>query len=150
MNTETSSAKKIKSILAQTKTIAIVGLSPKQDRASYRVAKYLMEAGFNIIPVNPGQKTILDLKCYPNLSAIEEQVDIVNIFRKSDYVSKIVQEAIQCQSKVIWMQQGIINMEAAIEAKEAGMEVIMDKCIKIEHQQLLAGKLTPQRTIFTI
>ena len=113
----------------------VVGVSDKPDRDSHRVAKYLMEAGFDVIPVNPKIDNFLGSKAYPNLLSIplEKDIDVVNIFRKSSEVLPVVEEAIKIGAKVIWMQLGIINEEAAHMAKEAGIEVIMDKCIKIVH-----------------
>ena len=121
-------------IFANMKTIAVVGLSPKENRPSNIVARYLMDADYTVIPVNPGHEEILAQKCYPNLSAIEQQVDIVDIFRRADQVEPVVAEAVAIGAKVIWMQEGIVNTQAAELAQKAGLQVIMDKCIKIEHQ----------------
>ena len=126
----------IKNILSSYKTIAIVGLSPKSGRPSYQVASYMLEAGYRIIPVNPGQSEILGLPCYPNLASIPEPVDIVDIFRRPADIPPIVAEAVKIKAKVIWMQQGIINNEAAELARQAGLTVIMDRCIKTDHAEL--------------
>jgi len=124
-------------LLRQSKTIAIVGLSPKEARPSNMVARYLIDAGFNVIPVNPGQEEILGLKCYAKLSEISEPVDIVNIFRRSEDVLPIVEEALESTGvKGIWMQQGIINNEAEELARAKGLVVVMDRCIKIDHQAM--------------
>jgi len=127
----------IRRILQDSKTIAVVGLSPKPQRPSHRVARYLMEAGYSIIPVNPGQDTILGLTCYPNLRAIPTPVDMVDIFRKSETVLPIVDDALAIGAKFIWMQAGIVNEEAAAKAEEAGLIVVMDRCTKIDHMNLL-------------
>ena len=127
----------IRRILKDSKTIAVVGLSPKPHRPSHQVARYLMEAGYTIIPVNPGQDTVLGLPCYPNLKVIPGPVDMVDIFRRSEFVLPIVEDAISIGVKFIWMQEGIINEVAAKKAEEAGLSVIMDRCTKIDHMNLL-------------
>ncbi len=123
-------------VLQPAQTVAVVGLSPKQDRPSNMVARYLIQAGYKVIPVNPGQGTILDRICYPDLSSIPEDIDIVNIFRKPEQVPPIVAEAIAKGCKTVWMQLGIVNEEGAKLAQSAGITVIMDRCIKIEHQKI--------------
>lgn len=127
----------IRRILRDSKTIAVVGLSPKPQRPSHQVARYLMAAGYIIIPVNPGQDTILGLPCYPSLKAIPTQVDMVDIFRRPEAVLPIVEDAIAIGAKFIWMQEGIVNKEAAAKAEAAGLIVIMDRCSKIDHMNLL-------------
>ena len=126
----------IKKLLATTTTIAVVGLSPKESRPSNMVARYLIEAGYTVIPVNPGQEEILGLPCYPDLKSIPGPVDIVNIFRRSEDVPPIVAEAITIGAKAIWMQEGVIHAEAAQTAKAAGLVVVMDRCIKTVHHDL--------------
>ncbi len=128
---------KIESILQCSRTIAIVGLSPKKERPSNMVGRYLLEAGYTVIPVNPGQSEILGLPCYSTLSDIGKQVDMVDIFRRSEDVPPIVEEAVALGAKTIWMQQGIINKAAAELARQAGLDVIMDRCIKVDHSNLL-------------
>ena len=127
----------IKKILGECRTIAVVGLSPKKSRPSNMVARYLIEAGFTVIPVNPGQDEILGRTCYPSLTAIPEPVDLVDIFRKSSDVPPVVEEAIRIKAKAVWLQEGIVNEEAAQKAREAGLDVVMDRCIKIDHMNLL-------------
>ena len=124
-------------LLKSCQTIAVVGLSPKENRPSNDVARYLIKAGFTVIPVNPGQDEILGLKCYPNLTAIPVKVDLVNIFRRSEDVEPVVDEALEIRAKGVWMQQGIVNEEAAAKAKAAGLQVIMDRCIKVEHANIV-------------
>lgn len=129
----------LRRILAESKTIAVVGLSDKWHRPSNFAAKYLKDHGYKIIPVNPGQKEILGEKCYPSLLDIQEKVDVVDIFRKPEDVPPIVEDAIKIGAKVIWMQIGVINEEAAKRARDAGLEVVMNRCMKIEHARLFGG-----------
>ncbi len=117
----------------------MVGISPKKHRPSHQVTRYLFDAGFTVVPVNPGQNEILGLPCYPDLLSIDRSIDIVNIFRRSEHVLPIVRDAITIGAKVIWMQEGIINDSAAEVARQAGLQVIMDRCIKIDHMQFAAG-----------
>jgi len=129
----------IKQTLERCRTVAVVGISPKEDRPSYRVASYLKSQGYRIIPVRPESETILGEKVYPSLLEIpgEIEIDIVDIFRKSEEVFPIVEEAIQRRAKTVWMQEGVIHPEAAHQAEKAGLKVVMDRCIKKEHQRLL-------------
>lgn len=129
--------KKIRRILGDSKTIAIVGLSPKPHRPSHQVAQYLKTSGYTIIPVNPGHDTLLGLTCYPNLQAIPIPVDLVDIFRRPEAITDIVDDAIAIGAKYIWMQEGIINNEAAAKAEAAGLLVVMNRCTKIDHMNLL-------------
>ena len=130
----------IEGILKRAKTVAVVGLSPKADRPSYGVASYLKEQGYRIIPVNPAADEVLGEKCYPDLSSIEEKVDVVDIFRRAEDVPPIVEEAIRTGAETVWMQEGIVNEEAAARAREAGLEVVMDRCMLKEHKRLGLGK----------
>lgn len=125
-------------LLEKSKTIAVVGLSPKENRPSNMVGRYLIEAGYTIYPVNPGQSEILGQQCYPDLRSLPFSVDIVDIFRKSEEILPIVEEIISLPSlpKGIWMQQGIKNDEAAELARSRGIVVVMDSCIKVEHEKL--------------
>lgn len=123
-------------ILNQYRTVAIVGASPNPERPSYRVASYLMEHGYQVIPVNPNAPVILGNTSYPDLSSIPEKIEVVDIFRKSEEVMPIVEEAIKIGAKVVWMQEGVINEEAAAKARDAGLLVVMDKCMLKEHQRL--------------
>jgi predicted CoA-binding protein len=130
-------SEEIKAILENHRTVAIVGLSPKPERDSYKVAKYLKEKHYRIVPVNPGQKEILGEKSYPNLKAIPFPVDIVDVFRKPDAIPPIVDDAIEIGAKTVWMQLGLAHNQAADKARKAGLEVVMNKCIKIEHMNML-------------
>jgi uncharacterized protein len=124
---------KIEQILKISKTIAVVGLSADRGKASYQVADYLQRNGYTIYPVNPKYKEILGRRCYACLNEIPDIIDIVDIFRKPAFITPIVKESIEIGVKVIWMQLGIINEEAAQIARHAGLQVIMDRCLKIEH-----------------
>ncbi|WP_042315373.1 CoA-binding protein [Desulfofarcimen acetoxidans] len=131
------SEQEIKFLLQNSKKIAIVGLSNKPERDSYMVAAYLKKQGYKIFPVNPGIKEVLGEKAYPSLSDIPEPVDIVNIFRRSSDVPPIIAEAIRLKEKSVWLQLGIVNEEAAQAARAAGLTVVMDRCIKVDHYRLL-------------
>ncbi|HXX21473.1 MAG TPA: CoA-binding protein [Candidatus Acidoferrum sp.] len=120
-------------LLKTSKTIAIVGLSSRHHRPSYGVAEYLKSAGYRIIPVNPAETEILGEKCYARLEDIPEHVDIVDIFRRSEFVPDIVESAIRIGAKGIWMQEGVMHPEAAERARRAGLFVIMNACILKEH-----------------
>jgi len=127
----------IEDLLRSTRTIAVVGFSPKENRPSHMVGKYLMDAGFTVYPVNPGVSRLLGQVSYPNLASIPGPVDVVDIFRRSENVLPIVEAAIAIQAKAVWMQQGIVNIEAAALAEKAGLQVVMDRCIKIDHTNLI-------------
>ncbi len=128
-------------ILKTYKTIAVVGVSDKPNRPSHTVAKYMIEAGYNIIPVNPFLQEVFGLRCYPSLSDLPNElkasVEIVNIFRKPGDVPEIVDQAIEIGAKSIWMQLGITNEEAAEKAKQAGLSVVQNHCIAVDHQNYL-------------
>jgi predicted CoA-binding protein len=126
-------------LLKTAKTIAVVGLSPKASRPSNMVARYLMAAGYIVYPVNPGQDEVLGVRCYPSLGALPSSVDIVDIFRKPEEVMGIVEEALGMKPLplAIWMQQGIVHHQAGEVALSQGVFVVMDRCIKIDHQNLL-------------
>lgn len=125
-----------KEILNSSRVVAVVGLSPKPDRPSYRVAGYLKEQGYRIIPVNPGAREILGEPSYPDLASISEPVDVVDIFCSSEEVPAIVEEAIKIGAKAVWMQEGVINDKAAARARSAGLLVVMDRCMLKEHRKL--------------
>jgi len=129
----------IKEILENSKTIAIVGLSDKPERDSYRVAEYLKGHGYTIIPVNPTRPEILGEKSYPDLASIPVPVDIVDIFRNIEAIPAIVDEAIEIRAKIVWMQLGLAHNASARKAMEAGLVAVQSKCLKIEHQKLAAG-----------
>ena len=130
-----------KEILSFSRVVAVVGLSAKLDRPSYKVASYLKEQGYKIIPVNPAEKKILGELCYPDLASVPELVDVVDVFRRSEEVLPIVEEAIRIGAKAVWMQEGVINKAAAARAREAGLLVVMDKCMRKEHQRLKGKRI---------
>ena len=131
------SDKLLKEILEEAKTIAVVGASPKPWRDSGRIAEFLVASGYKVFPVNPAYQEVLGMKCYPDLKSIPERIDIVNVFRESSAVPEIVNEAIGIAAPTIWLQQGVINDAAAMEAEAAGMNVIMDHCILVDHRRLI-------------
>ena len=135
-----NSDKVMKEILLSAKTIASFGLSSNQDKESYWIVSYLKEQGYRIIPVNPTATEILGEKVYPDLESIPEKVDIVQVFRKSEDVPPVVDSAIKIGAKVVWMQEGIVNEEAAQKAREAGLKVVMDACMRATHRHLIGPK----------
>ena len=126
----------IPELLKSSHTIAVVGLSPNPMRPSNGVAEYLKRAGYHIIPVNPNESEVLGEKCYPSLEAIPEKIDMVDIFRRPEYVPEIVESAIRVGAKAVWMQEGVIHEAAAKRARKAGLEVVMDRCTLKEHRKL--------------
>jgi predicted CoA-binding protein len=130
-----SSLTDVKEVLRMAKNIAVVGFSPKKNRPSNVVGCYLIQAGFRVFPVNPGHNEICGVRCHPDLASIQEPVDVVNIFRRSEEVLPVVKDAIGIGAKAIWMQQGIVNYEAAELAEKAGLLVVMDRCLQIDHMQ---------------
>jgi len=117
----------------------VVGLSANWYRPSYFAAKYLIDHGYEVIPVNPNYEEVLGRKCYPDLESLTEEVDVVDIFQKPDRVPALVEGAIGIGAKVIWMQIGVVHEEAARRAREAGLEVVMNRCMKIEYARLFGG-----------
>jgi uncharacterized protein len=124
---------KIGEIFKNCKTIAVVGLSADESRPSHRIARYLQGCGFKVIPVNPTIKEVLGEKAYPGLRDIPQHVDIVDVFRKAEDVPPIADDAIAIGAKCLWMQEGIVNKQAAKKAEQAGLQVVMDRCIMMEH-----------------
>ncbi|MGO4952649.1 CoA-binding protein [Paenibacillus sp. DRB1-1] len=131
---ENPSREEIKTILEQVGNIAVVGLSDKSDRTSYMVSYAMQKRGYRIIPVNPAAagQTILGETCYASLAEVPEPVELVNVFRRSEYCAEVAREAATIGAKILWLQQGIISQEAADIAQEHGMTAIMDRCIKVE------------------
>lgn len=132
----------IPELLRSSRTIAVVGLSSKKDRPSYGVTKYMQQAGYRIIPVNPRETEVLGEKAYPSLEAVPEKVDIVNIFRRPEHVPEIVEAAIRTGARSVWMQEGVVNEAAAEKARAAGLAVVMDRCILKEHRKLSFAQRT--------
>jgi uncharacterized protein len=129
----------IRRILRDCRTIAVVGLSANWYRPSYFAAKYMQDHGYRIVPVNPNYKEVLGEKCYAELRAIGHPVDIVDCFRKAEEMVPIARDAVAIGARVLWMQLGIRNAEAAKIASDAGLDVVMDRCVKIEHARILGG-----------
>lgn len=136
-----NSDKEMKEILLSAKTIASVGLSGNQQKESYGIAAYLKEQGYQIIPVNPTATEILGEKAYPDLESVPVKIDVVQVFRKPEDVPPVVEDAIKVGAKVVWMQEGIVNEEAAQRAREAGSQVVMDACMRSTHRRLIGPKL---------
>ena len=133
----------IEKILRESRTIAVVGLSPRPERSSHVVARYLQAQGYRIIPVNPTVEEVLGERSYPDLASIPEAVDVVDIFRRSEHVPPIVEAAIAVGARTVWMQEGIVHEKAAQQAKAAGLLVVMDRCMRKDHIRLKeAGKLS--------
>jgi predicted CoA-binding protein len=129
----------LRRILKQSKTIAVVGLSANWWRPSYFAAKYRQEHGYRIVPFNTQYEEVLGERCYAALRDIPQKVDIVDCFRKSEEIGPLADEAIAIGARVLWMQLGVINHDAARTAQSAGLEVVMDRCVKIEHARLFGG-----------
>ena len=125
----------IHSLLKNTKTIAVAGLSDKPGRASHDVSRYMQSQGYRIIPVNPGCTEILGQKCYPDLKSIPESVDMVNVFRKAEDCMPVAIDAVAIGAKSLWLQLGIVNEEAGQYAKNHGLTVVMDRCLMIDHKR---------------
>ena len=129
----------LRRILRDCRTIAIVGLSAEWHRPSYFVGKYLQQRGYRIIPVNPRYTEVLGERCYPSLDAIEERVHMVDVFRRTEDVLPIAQQAVAIGARCLWQQIGVVNHEAAELARAAGLDTVMDRCVKIEHARLFGG-----------
>ncbi|MFP5411812.1 MAG: CoA-binding protein [Gammaproteobacteria bacterium] len=129
----------LRRILATNRTIAVVGLSADWYRPSYFAAKYMQEHGYRIIPVNPKYPEILGERCYASLGDIPEKVDMVDVFRRTEDVLPIARQAIEIGAKTLWQQLGVVNLEADRLAREAGLDSVMDRCVKIEHARLFGG-----------
>ncbi len=132
----------IKSILGNARTVAVVGISTKEDSSSQRVAKYLQGHGFRVIAVNPNCEEVLGEKCYPDLKSIPEHVDVVDIFRKPDAIAAIVEEAVGIGAGTVWMQLGLEHEEAAQMARHAGLNVVMNRCMETEHTRYFGNGKT--------
>ncbi|MFQ5777163.1 MAG: CoA-binding protein [Terriglobia bacterium] len=126
---------RIRDLLERNKVIAVVGLSSKSHRPSYGVSRYLQSKGYHIIPVNPNEREVLGEKAYARLEDVPLRVDIVDIFRRSQFVAPIVESAIAVGAKAVWMQEGVVDEAAAARARAAGLDVVMDRCILKEHAQ---------------
>ena len=129
----------LRRILARSRTLAVVGLSAQWYRPSYFAAKYMQDHGYRIVPVNPRYDEVLGQKCYPDLRSIPYPVDLVDCFRKASDIPPLADDAIAIGAKVLWMQLGIVNEAAAERAVAAGLDVVMNRCVKIEHARILGG-----------
>lgn len=129
----------LRRVLQANRVLAVVGLSPNWNRPSYFAAKYMQEHGYTIVPVNPGATEILGQECYPDLASIPFKIDMVDVFRKPEDVGPIADEAIRIGATCLWLQLGVINQEAAGKAAAAGLDVVMDRCVKIEYARLFGG-----------
>lgn len=127
----------IRSLLMSAKTIAVVGASPKPWRDSGSIAEFLSRKGYTVFPVNPKYQDVLGMKCFPDLYSVPAKIDIVDIFRNPDDVEPVIDEAIAVGARCVWMQLGVINEHAAAKAEAAGLDVVMDKCIAVEHRALV-------------
>jgi uncharacterized protein len=127
----------LRDLISSVRTIAVVGLSPKANRDSHRVAKYLKEQGFTIIPVNPNADEVLGETSYPTLEDVPHPVDLVNVFRRSEHTPEIARGAVKIGARAIWMQIDVVNDEAARIASEGGLDVVMDKCLMVKHGMLM-------------
>ncbi len=127
----------IRELLRAARVIAVVGLSSNRRRPSHGVSQYMQRAGYRIIPVNPNESEVLGERAYPSLEAVPGKIDIVDIFRRSEFVPEIVEQAIRVGAAAVWMQEGVVDEEAAARARAAGLTVIMDRCILKEHRRLL-------------
>jgi predicted CoA-binding protein len=136
-----NSDQELKDILSNTKIIASVGLSGNQQKESYGIGLYLQEQGYQVIPVNPTATEILGETSYPDLESVPVKIDVVQVFRKPEDVPPVVEDAIKVGAKVVWMQEGIVNEEAAKRAREAGLQVVMDACMRSTHRRLIGPKL---------
>ena len=130
----------LKEILQSGRTIASVGLSSNPQKESYGIASYLKQQGYHVIPVNPTADEIMGEKSYPDLQSVPEKIDVVQVFRKPEDVPPVVDDAIQAGAKVVWMQEGIVNEEAAQKARQAGLQVVMDACMRSAHRKLIGAQ----------
>lgn len=127
---------RLRRILTEARTIAVVGLSSSPNRASHGVARYLQNHGYRIVPVNPHEEEVLGERAYPSLEDVPDTIDVVDVFRRPEYTVEVAEDAVKASAKVFWLQSGIVNEEAGRIAREGGLDVVMDACIKIEHQRL--------------
>ncbi len=127
---------RLRQLLTDARTIAVVGLSSSPTRASHSVARYLQNHGYRIIPVNPHETEVLGERAYESLADIPEKVDVVDVFRRPEYTVEVAEDAVKLGAKLFWLQSGIVNEEAQRIAQEGGLDVVMDACMKIEHQRL--------------
>ena len=136
----------LREILRRAETIALVGASPDPERDSNRIMEYLLKAGYDVVPVNPKYEEVLGIRCYPTVEAIGRHIDIVDVFRRSEFLTDVSKDAVKSRASVLWMQLGIFNEEAAKEAVDKGIKVVMNRCIMVEYRRLLPeGKSSSQQ-----
>ncbi len=128
--------KQLSEILKNSKTIAVVGASPDTSRDSNRIMEYLIKVGYDVFPVNPNYERVLDRKCYPTVKSVGKAIDIVDVFRRSEFVDEVAKDAVDANAKLLWMQLGVINDNAAQHAADHGMTVVMNRCIMVEYRRL--------------
>jgi predicted CoA-binding protein len=131
---------RIQGILERSKTIAVVGLSPDEARDSHQVAAYMQRQGYRVIPVNPNVKTVLGERAYASLHEVPEPIDLIDVFRRPEFVPAIVEDAIAVQAPALWLQLGVVHEAAARRAQQAGIAVVMDRCLMVEHRRLFVGE----------
>ena len=129
----------LKNILKNAHTVASVGASSNPAKPSYGIFQYLVEAGYHMIPVNPTTPEVMGRPSYPDLTSIPQRIDVVQVFRKPEDVPDVVEQAIRAGARIVWMQEGVVNQQAAEQAEKAGLQVVMDRCMMKTHQRLLGG-----------
>ena len=129
--------RELRRVLATSRTVAVVGASDKPWRDSNDIMRYLMKSGYRVFAVNPNHKSVLEQPCYASLKEVPEPIDIVDVFRRSEAVPAIVRDALSVKAKVLWLQSGVVNKEGAEQAEKNGMQVIMDRCIAVDHRRLI-------------
>ncbi len=129
----------LRDILRSARTVACVGVSSNPQKPSYVIFQYLLEAGYQMVPVNPTTPDVMGRQTYPDVTSIPQKIDVVQVFRKPEDVPPVVEQAIKAGAKVVWMQEGIVNQQAAKQAEEAGLQVVMDRCMMKTHQRLFGG-----------
>ena len=130
----------LRNILKSARTVASVGVSSNPQKPSYGIFQYLMEAGYQMLPVNPMTPEVMGKQSYPDLASVQQKIDVVQVFRKPEDVQPVVEQAIQAGAKVVWMQEGIVNEQAAKQAEEAGLKVVMDRCMMKTHMRLMGAQ----------
>jgi len=133
-------------LLAGLPLVALVGASSRIDRPSHGVMHYLMEQGYTVVPVNPNESSVLGLTCYPDLYAVPWRVDLVDVFRRSEFTPGVARAACEVGARILWLQVGVVNDEAAAIARQAGLVVVMDRCLKVEHERLIGMPFRPPGT----
>lgn len=134
-----TSDSELRELITHSRNIAVVGMSPNEDKPSHYVAQYMRSHGYTIVPVNPLYAEIAGMRCYPNLREVPMSIDMVNVFRRAEDVPSVAEEAIAVGAKSLWVQLGIIHVPAAELAQAAGLQVVMDRCLMVEHKRIFGG-----------